>query len=375
VATLGPVQAGPLATSRPGLRSRLSPWRVLPFAVGVGGQLAAVPLRSVLSDETLDRLTPICVLSTLVGFVTIGPWLCMFAGQGLARVSRRVPGLIAARRLASDPRGTFRAVSGVVVAAFAVSYGAALVDPGGGEPPETEPGVPRPGVVEVLTSGVPARAVAPLLTEGSVAIVDAPGGPAGALVDACPALARVTTQRCRPADAEVAIVDGDGLDGAGPGLTTFRIYVPTEGGAAAERVRTRAVALVPNALVHMQRDRVDHDLTGVRSLGQLMRVFWMFVLVVAACSLTVGTLAAMIERRRVVILETAAAMLITALVGVALGLASSYALSVFRDIPWTWPDASVFATVAAGVLVALALTLLALPLVEAATRHEAVRFE
>jgi FtsX-like permease family len=365
---------------------------VLPFAVGVGGQLAAVPLRSVLSDETLDRLTPICVLSTLVGFVTIGPWLCMFAGQGLARVSRRVPGLIAARRLASDPRGTFRAVSGVVVAAFAVSYGAALVDPGGGEPPETEPGVPRPGVVEVLTSGVPARAVAPLLTEGSVAIVDAPGGPAGALVDACPALARVTTQRCRPADAEVAIVDGDGLDGAGPGLTTFRIYVPTEGGAAAERVRTRAVALVPNALVHMQRDRVDHDLTGVRSLGQLMRVFWMFVLVVAACSLTVGTLAAMIERRRpfallrasglrlselrrVVILETAAAMLITALVGVALGLASSYALSVFRDIPWTWPDASVFATVAAGVLVALALTLLALPLVEAATRHEAVRFE
>jgi hypothetical protein len=60
--------------------------------------------------------------------VTIGPWLCMLAGRGIARVSRRVPGLIAARRIASDPSATFRAVSVVVVAAFAVTCSASLVD-------------------------------------------------------------------------------------------------------------------------------------------------------------------------------------------------------------------------------------------------------
>jgi hypothetical protein len=50
-----------------------------------------------------------------------------------------------------------------------------------------------------------------------------------------------------------------------------------------------------------------------------------------------------------------------------------YALAVFRDLRWTWPDA-LFATIAAGVLAALALTGLALPLVDA-TRHDAVRYE
>jgi ABC-type lipoprotein release transport system permease subunit len=81
-----------------------------------------------------------------------------------------------------------------------------------------------------------------------------------------------------------------------------------------------------------------------------MRVVGYFVLVAAARSLAVGMAAGVIERRRpfarlrasglrlgelrqVVFLETAAAMLVTAAVGVGLGLASSYALAVFSASP------------------------------------------
>jgi ABC-type antimicrobial peptide transport system permease subunit len=80
------------------------------------------------------------------------------------------------------------------------------------------------------------------------------------------------------------------------------------------------------------------------------------------------------ELRQVVFLETAA-MLVTAGVGVGLGMASSYALTVFSDMTWTWPDAGVFAMVGIGVLAATLLSTLALPLLDAATRYDAVRYE
>jgi ABC-type antimicrobial peptide transport system permease subunit len=113
---------------------------------------------------------------------------------------------------------------------------------------------------------------------------------------------------------------------------------------------------------------------------------------VAACSLTVGMLAGVIERRRpfallrasglrlgelrrVVFLETAAAMLVTAAVGVGLGMATSYAVALFGDLVWTWPDVGVFTMVGIGVLAALILSTMALPLMDAATRHDAVRYE
>jgi hypothetical protein len=81
------------------------------------------------------------------------------------------------------------------------------------------------------------------------------------------------------------------------------------------------------------------------------------------------------EIRQVVFLETAAAMLVTAAVGVALGLASSYALALFGDMAWAGPVAGVFAMIGVGVLAALILSTMTLPLLDVATRHDAVRYE
>jgi hypothetical protein len=392
IVALSRVQTGPLATSRHGRRPPPSARRALPLAAGIGGLLAVAPLRRVADSETgenLDNLVPLFVILTIVGFVAIGPWLCMLAGRGIARVSRRVPGLIAARRIASDPSATFRAVSVVVLAAFAVTCSASLVDAAEDGPVGGGRGVLRPGVVEVITGGVPEDKVAPLLSERAVATRSVA---VGDLVESCSELARMVTLSCSSSGlAESGIGERAGLAGSGLPITT--LYIPTDGTpAAANRVRTQAANLVPNALIHTQQDRIDTDAFFFTSLEQLQRLVWYFVLLVAACSLTVGMLAGVIERRRpfallrasglrlgelrqVVLLETAAAMLVTAAVGVGLGMATSYALALFGDMVWTWPDGGVFAMVGIGVLAALILSTLALPLLDAATRYDAVRFE
>jgi hypothetical protein len=55
----------------------------------------------------------------------------------------------------------------------------------------------------------------------------------------------------------------------------------------------------------------------------------------------------------------AAAMLVTAAVSVGLGMASSYALALFRDMAWRWPDVGVFAMVGIGALAAVILSTMA----------------
>ncbi len=54
----------------------------------------------------------------LIGLFIAGPWITMAAARAMARWTSRPSTLIAARRLADDPRAAFRAVSGLVLALF-----------------------------------------------------------------------------------------------------------------------------------------------------------------------------------------------------------------------------------------------------------------
>jgi hypothetical protein len=54
----------------------------------------------------------------LIGLFVAGPWLTMAAARAMARWTSRPGTLIAARRIADDPRAAFRAVSGLVLALF-----------------------------------------------------------------------------------------------------------------------------------------------------------------------------------------------------------------------------------------------------------------
>jgi hypothetical protein len=57
-------------------------------------------------------------LLIIVGLIIAGPWLTMAMARVMARRTGRPSALIAARRLADDPRAAFRAVSGLVLALF-----------------------------------------------------------------------------------------------------------------------------------------------------------------------------------------------------------------------------------------------------------------
>jgi hypothetical protein len=366
--------------------------RAVPLAVGLGGQLALTPLRGTVDDDTLDSLSGWFTAFAVVGVVAIGPWVCLLAGRALAGASRRLPSLLAARRIAGDPRATFRAVSGVALAAFAVTYSASLADGAIGDEPSALGGTGelRPGVLEVNTGVVVEGAVAPLLARGAVATRSELGS-GRELVASCRDLARVTTIGCGSSADVDGILESDApLDGR----PVARVFVPTDGTTAAmNRARTEAANLVPNALIHAPGDPVNvDDRRFFASAGRLLGLLWYFVLVVAACSLTVGMVASLVERRRpfallrasglhlgelrrVVLLETGATMLFTAGVGVALGLAASYASARFGDTDWSWPGADVLGLVAVGVGASLLLAAATLPLLDVATRHDAVRHE
>ena len=198
-----------------------------------------------------STLVALLTLIAIVGFVLIGPWLVAMVGQGVARLSRGVPSLLAARRIAADPYATFYSVAVVGLAAVALAYVGCTVAASSSRP-LGRPDGPwnarlRPGVVPVLTGGVPAATVAPLLS--------------------------TPPSRWASASADRGVVRGLGAGAvrvvpAPPGLRVGRagprqprsgrrsiVYIPTDGTLAAEnRARTQAANLVPNAIINTDRD-------------------------------------------------------------------------------------------------------------------------
>jgi hypothetical protein len=64
---------------------------------------------------------------TVAGLVVAGPWLTMAGSALLARRARRPAGLLAARRLADDPKGAFRAISGLILAVFTATVAVGII--------------------------------------------------------------------------------------------------------------------------------------------------------------------------------------------------------------------------------------------------------
>jgi hypothetical protein len=175
--------------------------------------------------------------------------------------------------------------------------------------------------------------------------------------------------------------------------SVYALFVPTDGSVAAEeRVRTRAAALLPRAIVTTQRDLAVREARTWTELDTAVRFALVFVLFVAACSLTVAVVAGLIERRRpfallrasgmglsdlrrIVLLETAAPLAATALAGFGLGLLTSYALGTSGGQAWTPPGWDFVGSLTVGLLAALAVTTVTLPLIDATTRFNSVRYE
>jgi hypothetical protein len=238
-------------------------------------------------------------LLIIVGLFVAGPWLTMAAARGMARWTSRPGTLIAARRLADDPRAAFRAVSGLVLALFITTVAVVAITTQDAKnltrfasaaeanvltdqlsASGQGPGV-GPGATERIAGPGPAAPVAPLTARldgihgvrGVLVVRAVPrltipgtfqehgffgGGPVPAGVVSCAQLARVPALGRCPAGAATAAFPSDGFNGTLFGADATAITWPaanvpatrldalgvdaidvgTDGGAAVEQART-----------------------------------------------------------------------------------------------------------------------------------------
>ena len=405
--TLGVAWRSPLERVR---RGDPSPWRLLPLGAGI----AAIWLLPKSSDGPgLGVLVFLALLSIGAGLLLSGPLAVRRLSRGLARVSRRATTLMAARRMAADPYTTFRSVSGAVLALYVATVIGLI---GVGEAPGGTR-VLRDGVVAVHVNGAPAEGLAPLLSTGALAARVTPGGD---IALPCADLARITTLTCPfPVYAEAPTGNADYLaledvftlphpDAAGsdqlftpngfaePGpdaaaLPIQTLFIPTDGSPAAqERIRTLASVTVPGARSKINDDIPARTTTAPASgLETMLPYAMIFVLLVAACSLTLSVINGVLERRHplallraagvelrelrvLVLLEIGIPLTAGALGAVLLALATTYA--TVPPAAWVPPSGAFLAGLAIGAFAALAVSLIALPFTNVATRYETVSF-
>jgi len=121
------VQISPLGVAR-----RVTPrpphaWRLIPLLAGLAELsyfVAAGAPRT--TGGQVQAFLPGFLL-IMAGLVIAGPWLTMVAARFMARRARRPATLIAARRLADNPRAGFRAVSGLVLALFVMTVAVGVI--------------------------------------------------------------------------------------------------------------------------------------------------------------------------------------------------------------------------------------------------------
>jgi len=117
-----------LSVSPLGVQQRVTPpaptaWRIVPMLAGTVVLLGSIV---VLRGNSMATPEPLIVLggsfaAIIGGIAFAGPWLTAVVGRVLGRVARGPAALLAARRLADDPRGSFGAIAGVIMAVFVAS--------------------------------------------------------------------------------------------------------------------------------------------------------------------------------------------------------------------------------------------------------------
>jgi FtsX-like permease family len=121
------VRISPLGVARRATPPPPRAWRVLPLLAGFA-ELGFFTVHGI--PASAGGPVPVFVpgfLLIIVGLVLAGPWLTMAIARVMARRTSRPGMLIAARRLADDPRAAFRAVSGLVLALFVTTVAVAAI--------------------------------------------------------------------------------------------------------------------------------------------------------------------------------------------------------------------------------------------------------
>jgi hypothetical protein len=109
------VQISPLGVSRRATPKPPTFWRLIALVIGVG--VFVYGLYKTTRDGIGGPAYPGLIL-TMIGLVVAGPWLTAQAARLFGRAASGSSALLATRRLADNPKGAFRAVTGLTLAVF-----------------------------------------------------------------------------------------------------------------------------------------------------------------------------------------------------------------------------------------------------------------
>ncbi len=121
------VQITPLGVTR-----RITPppprlFRVIPLLVGMGELAFFAGTGRPTSANGQIQAYLVGFFLIMIGLVIAGPWLTMAGARIMARRTSRVETLVAGRRLSDNPRGAFRAISGLILAIFVTSVAVGVI--------------------------------------------------------------------------------------------------------------------------------------------------------------------------------------------------------------------------------------------------------
>jgi hypothetical protein len=348
------VRISPLGVARRATPRPPRAWRILPLLAGLAelGFFTAHGNPASIGGQVLVFVPSFLLI--IVGLAIAGPWLTMATARVMARRTSRPGTLIAARRLADDPRAAFRAVSGLVLALFITTvavvgittwdaknltrWGSAaeakvLTDQLAGQ---------QPGSASQAGAG-PAASAAPLAAElrgipgvQGVLLVRADpqltipaafhdlgsAGPVPAGVISCAQLATVPALGRCPAGATAAAFPADGFAGPLSGvnatgitwpaanvpatrldsLAVDAVNVATNGTVpAVEQVRTvleNAHAYLADGTPSTVGELIAQSNSANGGLQQLANTVILVSLPIAGCTLAAGIAAGLADRKR-----------------------------------------------------------------------------
>jgi hypothetical protein len=120
------VHISPLGVTRRVTPSAPRAWRIIPLLLGIAELFYYLDRRPPTTPGQIEAYLPGFLL-IMAGLIIIGPWLTMAGARLMARRTSRPATLIAARRLADNPKAGFRAVSGLVLALFVTTVAVAAI--------------------------------------------------------------------------------------------------------------------------------------------------------------------------------------------------------------------------------------------------------
>ncbi|MFI6063799.1 FtsX-like permease family protein [Micromonospora sp. NPDC051227] len=414
------VRISPLGVTRRVTPRAPRAYRLIPLVLGVGVLVFALGFRPETSDGQAAVFLP-GLLLIMAGLVVAGPWLTMVGARVLARYASRPATLIAARRLADNPKAGFRAISGIMLALFvttvAVGVISTIVDNRGPAPVgSTEagtvsmdfggqaPSVPDTLLAELRSTGGVRHAAAvrenPDMINASepglIACTDLPStygrcsdgaSVAEVATGLVPWRGSASSTRVWPA-ASVPLGDLQRLP-------VMSIVVGTDDSAAVERSRTLLEAAFPTFRVapNVPGDFESEFANTLRGWEQLANVIIVASLALAGCSLAVSVIGGLSERRRpfsllrlsgapvqvlrrVVALESSVPMLAVAAVAIGMGLLAAHLfLQAQMGYTLTAPGPGFYVMVAVGLAACLGIIASTLPLLERITGPGTARSE